>query len=45
MKLRHFVMSKADVIPGRLVISIVTEFILHAPATPAHVMTYTYSAN
>jgi len=38
-------MSKADVIPGRSVISIVTEFILNAPATPAHVMTYTYSAN
>ena len=38
-------MSTADVIPGRLVISIVTEFRLHAPATPAHAMTYIYSAN
>lgn len=36
-------MSKADVIPGRLVTGIVTEFRLNAPATPAHVMTY--SAN
>lgn len=35
-------MSKADVIPGRLVISIVTEFRLNAPAD---VMIYTYSAH
>jgi hypothetical protein len=38
-------MSKADVIPGRLDISIVTEFRVNAPATPAHVVTYTYSAH
>jgi len=36
-------MSKADVIPGRLVISIVTEFELNPPATPPHVITYTYT--
>jgi hypothetical protein len=38
-------MSKADVIPGRLVISIVTEFRVNALATPAHVVTCTYSAH
>jgi hypothetical protein len=37
-------MSNTDVIPGRLGISTAMEFRLNAPATLAHVVKYTYSA-